>query len=132
MSFYDTLCEIRDLADNIEHWVSISATDSALRVAREIVRFTRGYRPKISKMPKTSQKVLRAITQEPTPRIPDWEFKQILDGAIRKLGSAEPYETLRLLTDSIGTYLNSVIAAPTTTPIFGARMWHLVLDITKQ
>jgi hypothetical protein len=77
-------------SDVIQRWVSVGAIEAALRLTKEIIQFKRGYRPKLPNARKGSRQLLRYISREPEPRVPIWEFKQILDGAIARLGEAEP------------------------------------------
>jgi len=93
-----------DFGDVIEHWVSIGAIDAAFRLAQEILKFKRGYRPKLPRKGKRSRLQL-GMFPEPEPRIPAWEFKQIVEGGIRKLSEAEPQRTLALLLGAIESYL---------------------------
>ena len=90
--------------DIIEHWVSIGAVDAGLRLAQEILKFRRGYRPKVPRKEKRSR-LLSGMSPEPEPRIPAWEFKQIVEGGIRKLSEADPQRTLALLLGAIESYL---------------------------
>ncbi|WP_446831317.1 hypothetical protein [Candidatus Foliamicus sp.] len=92
-------------ADLVKHWAEQGHIDEALEIAKLLVAFRKCPRAECKQRLSKKQPESIKTLPEPTPRVGQWEYQQILERGIRPLADRAPYRVARILIDAVASMI---------------------------
>ena len=89
----------------LQHWASQGNTNEALEIIKRLIPFREDSRSREKQKLHTENPNALGTALEPTPRLDQCEYQQILEEGVQPLAENDPYQVARILIDAVASMI---------------------------